>query len=737
MAAHDLQLCLREGLPVALIGFFVLLVLVPFGTAAVPGDSIFEVEVTHEQMKYRLIADGFVPAVQGFVVLLGFVAGFAAFRFVLDPGRSQTLFSFGLPRGGLYRSRFAAGAVLLFLAVFLPLTVSLVLNLAALGGYQGLVSAWLYLAFGLFVTAMAAFCCATLGCLLAGVAAEAVFFGAALLALPYAVSYAAGMFLKHLLWGNPFGAAPYLGPGPVAPSVSALAAPFDPVLFFFGDLEKHRMFYRPLESAAPDPIAPSVVFLWAAAVVVLAVLGLSLMQRRRAEQAGFAWKRPAALHVCAFAPSVFACAFVFGLAAEVGVWFGCVLGAAVYAGCLWLVRRALGDGKKIPAAGAAAAKAAVVACLAAGAAFGYGAYASLPDAEDVARVSVSYVGSPNVLGAQAYGSSSDTSYYFSSLYSYGNGDEVGEVSLLHARFDAEGRRALAKGETLFDTAVPYDVRFSYLLKNGKTKTWYYDRATLAQLRALLDLDETQTARLARDWALGGDLSAVPGAPADLPVGTVFSREAYQNGAVYLADPSYREMFSIGLSPDDRAGLLSAIREDEAALSFEDRYFPADEPLGVLMFTQAGADDLATWSYHLNNAFVFVSGQHAETLAFLRSRDLWLENSMGGAAPADEIERILLQDYDPYIGMNAPAFPQSPYFMSYLSERPDAFRVVKDFGSADEVRDPAEFEKVASGLRSNYYLTEPGCLAAVLYKGADKWVYKFYPGEHAGTGHEMD
>jgi hypothetical protein len=65
-------------------------------------------------------------------------------------------------------------------------------------------------------------------------------------------------------------------------------------------------------------------------------------------------------------------------------------------------------------------------------------------------------------------------------------------------------------------------------------------------------------------------------------------------------------------------------------------------------------------------------------------------------------------------------------MSYLSERADDFRIIKDFGAADEVRDPAEMERILDEMRSYYYLSEPGRLVAVQYEGSDKWVYKFLP-----------
>ncbi|MDR1778188.1 MAG: hypothetical protein LBR14_00270 [Clostridiales Family XIII bacterium] len=732
MIRHDLKLCFRGMLPLTLAGLCVLLVFVPLGTAAVPGDSIFEVEVTHDQMKWRFIADGFVPLVQGFCVLLGLALGFAAFRFVLDPARAQLIFALGLKRGVLYRNRALAGTYLLLLAIMLPLAVSLCLNIASVGAWPGVFAAWVYVCGGLFVTALAAFCCAALGCLLAGVAGEALFFGATLLTLPYAVSYAAGAFLKYLLWGNPYGASPYLGPGPIRPQETDLAVRFDPLRFFYADLQTHRMFYRPLDSGEAPGIEAGAVLIWGAVCVLLLILGSMVFNARRVEQAGFAFKSQIMLNVSTFGPSLFAGAFVFSLGAVVGVWFGCVLGIAVFAVCLAVAARGAGlsDTRKsrrvIAMALPIAVKTALALALAAGAASGFGAYGSLPDEAEVTSVRVSYVGSPNVLGIAAYGSSTATSYYISAAPAYTDADDIRAAVAVHRLFDESGRLPLAKDEADFaGTVVPYDIRFDYVLRDGTQKTWYYDRASLMQLEQVAGL--TPDAGLA--YALGGS-----GDVGD--DGSSWAREAYLSGSVYLADPTYREIFSLGLSKEDRTGLLAAIRADEAALSFADRYYPSEEALGILMFTPSGADDLVTWSYHLSNAFIFVSPAHEQTLAFLKEHDLWLETYGQGAAEAADITRLILQDYDPYIGMNAPTFPQSPYFMSYISERSDDFRIVKDFGNPDEIRDPEQIAEIAPALRSTYLLTGSGSLAAVQYEGSDKWVYLFLPGEYKVNGDGM-
>ena len=725
-AWHDFTRCLQNGAAIASAGFAALLILIPFGTAAVPGDSIFDAAVTHDQMKYRLITDGFVLPVWAAVILLGFALGFAMYRFVLDPSSSQAYFSFSLTRGALHRSRFAAGALLLFLAALLPMATSLLLNLLAFGGYTGLIPAWAYITGGLFLAGLAAFCCAAIGCLLSGAAIEAISYACALLAAPYAVSYAAGEFLRRLLWGNPYGAFPYLGAGPVMPSAADRMAAFDPLRFFYRRLMKHRMYYRLQTSLAPDPVEPLLLLAWAAAVAALGFAALLLMKRRRAEQAGFLWKNKAALHVCAFIPTLYACAFVFGLAAGASVAFGAALLALLFLLC------ALPAGKAAQSsAGMAwiesALKAAVLFALMAGASVGYGPYRSLPAASGVSAVSVSYAGSPNALGVPAYGSSRASDYYFSAPYRYESGEDIVKACYVHGLFNAGGRRALANGKGIKDTVVPYDVQFTYTLANGKEKTWYYDRASFSQLRSLLALEGTSAAREARDAAFGA------GRPPD---GMIWAREAYLGGDIYLSDPTYRETYALNLPQRDRDTFLAAILADEAALNLEERYFPDKAAVGILLFTRAGAEDLASWSYHLNNAFVFISEKHTGTMAFLKERGLWLEQYPDEPALAEGIERLILQPWDPYIGINAPSFPQSLFFMSYISGRPDQFRNVKDFGRPDEVRDPAEIAGIADSLRNYYYLTEEGFLAAVKYKGSAAWVYLFLPGAHSVMGHDM-
>jgi hypothetical protein len=349
-------------------------------------------------------------------------------------------------------------------------------------------------------------------------------------------------------------------------------------------------------------------------------------------------------------------------------------------------------------------------------------YLFLPVLEDTASVSVSYVGSHNTLGVPALGSSSAVSYYVAAAYTYTEPEDMALALRLHQTIRSGGRREMAKREDDFaQTVVPYDIRFDYRDKSGKGKTWYYDRASLAELRALLSLEQSAVAATAAQTALGGDIAVA---------GTVYAREAYLRGKVYLADMTYRDIRELTLSDDLRKDMLACVRKDTAAQSLTDRYFPAGEPLAVMMFAFGGGNSVETFAYRLNNAFLFLSEDaYPSTLAFLRTQNLWFDEARTALAASTDpaaIETLLFQTYDPYIGINKPSFPQSPYFMSYLSQNSADFRVIKDFGSANVVRDPAQIAAISSRFRSFYFLSESGSFAAVKYKGSDKWVYKFVP-----------
>ena len=144
---HDLRQVFRRNYGILLLGLLFFLLLIPFSTAGMPGNSIFNVEVTHQQMKFRFFLPELSWALNGAVVLFGFVLGILLFQFLLDKKQTTTFFALGLSRRALFGSRFSIGLLMILLVIWIPMSISLGLNLAALGDYPGLWSAFfMYLA---------------------------------------------------------------------------------------------------------------------------------------------------------------------------------------------------------------------------------------------------------------------------------------------------------------------------------------------------------------------------------------------------------------------------------------------------------------------------------------------------------------------------------------------------------------------------------------------------------------
>ena len=66
---HDFCQVLRKHIGILIIGVIIFLVLIPFSTAGMSGDSIFEIATTHEQMKFRFIGENFVIPVDVAVIV--------------------------------------------------------------------------------------------------------------------------------------------------------------------------------------------------------------------------------------------------------------------------------------------------------------------------------------------------------------------------------------------------------------------------------------------------------------------------------------------------------------------------------------------------------------------------------------------------------------------------------------------------------------------------------------------
>ena len=247
---------------------------------------------------------------------------------------------------------------------------------------------------------------------------------------------------------------------------------------------------------------------WAVIAAVLAVLGMAAIKRRRVEQ-GCSRDRTGGVRFLCCSYCLFRFSLVFDLAAPSSILLGTLLGALAYCMCMFLGRHAIaGRGYERPRQLIAPfAGAAFIALLCVVVSNGFFVYSSPPSPADVESLTMSYVGSPNYLGTPVQGNSSDAGYYNVCDYTLSDKSGITLGTSLHRSFIDRGKRALCLNDQSFsDTVVPYDVKFSYKLKNGAEKTWYYDRASFSQLSKMLALDDSAAVKAAESRTILGENS---------------------------------------------------------------------------------------------------------------------------------------------------------------------------------------------------------------------------------------
>ncbi|ADU26540.1 hypothetical protein [Ethanoligenens harbinense] len=704
-----------RNLLLPIIGLVVFIILFPVSTAGMPSSSIFNVDYTHDQLKYRFFDASFGPVITGAVLVYGLLLGIALLRFLHDRRQTVAYFSLGITRMRLLAARLGAGCLMLLIGVGVPLAVSLLLNLAALGYTTSIFGSFFYLLCGYLVLGLVSLFVAGIGCVLAGTLLEAAVFSACLLAIPSAALYGVGALMRHLLFGSASGVLLRTGTGLAASSLLTQFAAFNPALFFYHNSMTYSAFYATTTGETLPAIRPLAVVLWFIGAVILAELAAFALQRRKNEIAGVRGMSHGMNIVLTLTLAFFLYTLLFDVLAALNVFVAFIAATAGFV-AVWLAFAVLTSrGKKagrqnitVLAAGLAATYAGV-ALLGTGF-LGYSA--RVPNADDIASATISYVGSPNyITGDGTQGSSGANGYYIAQQVKLTDASDLSLLVLLHKTLIAAGKPALELNQNDFEkTAVPYDIMVQYTLKSGSTLVRYYDRSTFSTLESMLTLENTQAVKRLEQNIITGNTGDA-----------YWAAGAYRGGSIYLSNNWYTNPQLLTLSADKRTALLQALAADVAAQPLNDRYFPSKPALGVLMFSQTGNSDTKTYAYNLENAEVYLTSAFTNTLKFLNDNGLTKALSFDGAA-----ESITLMKYNPYVSKDRAAAPEGQYFMAYTADNAGSFILQKDFGKNYVVDAPDQIGELIPLLQNDYYMSRGGYLAAVKLQGSDTYVYKFLP-----------
>lgn len=731
IARHDFWVAAKQLVPLLLAALAVFLIAMPVSTAAIPDTSVFNLDYTHDQLKFRFWDENLTYAVVVGAAAFGLVVGVRGFRFMLVKREATAVLSLPMPRSVLFTSRMLACVACVVLGIAIPMAASLVVNIVALDVWAGLFSSWAYVLAGLLVTAGVGCAVGALSCALAGTQAEAGMFGAALLGSVSVAAWGLNAVMQYLLVGNAFGAALYGGAAQVAPALLQALAWLNPVLFFADPAASNMQFIVQHPVYAPEGGNWLLVGAWAVVLVALVALACFAVCRRRGERAGIAGLSPVLSIVVGVVVGLAAFGATFTLLASVNVVAACVAAFAA----LWVVALALlrgplrgraGWGRTLSIVGAQTA--AVAAALAVVALGGFGYAGAVPATADVQSVKVSYAGTPSYLAAPFESAQAgDGSYYFSAEYSFADAEAIDAVRDVHERLIGTGHSELAADRMNFsDTVVPYDVVIRYTLSDGSELVRYYDRATYDELFALASLDGTRHVSELSRAVVSGDVSLVDDDDAQ-SLGSSSARQAFALGDIYISDGLYAKPMLVNCDASARAELLAALAEDVASQSVEDRYHPSGECRGVMMFTRAGESAASTFAYGIENSVVYLTDEFTNTLAWLEAKGL---SQYVDGVNASQIESMTFQRYAPYEAMNKVTTPTSAYFMGYASDTASQFVAMMDWGTKFSTTDAEEIAELAPLCRNAYYMNDGGYLVSCKLAGQDKYAYLFIPADDA-------
>ncbi len=727
---HDFLFSMR-GASVTLVGALVLFcVLVPVSTCAVSDMSVFNVNYTHEQLKYQLYAQSLAPLVDAAAVAFGGVLGIVLFKFLLVKRATTAFFSVGLSRVKLYLARAAAAIVSIIVGIGIPFAISLALNIAALGVYEGQLYEFFYTTCGYIVVALVAFSLTSIAVMCAGTLFETCAFSVALLGGVTAVLWGLGVLTEYLLVGNASGAVLYGQSTQIAPSLLDSYSWANPLLFFANEGASHQFFKALHPVYYPQLGDWRLILAWFAVFLLLAAAGAALLCARRGEQAEMAGKSPVMTIVCValFGLAAFACAVrllgdvdIAVALVVAGVLFVLVSLALLFGPLRGRTRR----GVTLACVGGELVAMAALAGIIGTGAFGFASY--IPASDQVESVEVSYNGSPSYLTEGFSGVSGGASYYYTSYRTYSQESSIDIVRSLHSQLVDSARATRQTDYENFEASVvPYDVVLRYRMKDGSEVVRYYSQATVGELSAMLALDNDEhTHDLENAVITGGtdglsddERSALSNSP---------SYNAYRSGYIYAADGALNKIMQVTCTDEDRADLLRALSSDLANLNASERYNPTKATKVCLMFTMSPELDVSSFGYSFSNAVSYITEDWTETMAWLQSHGVI--DQLGSTLDARVIEQLTFQLDDPYSSINKVTQPVSRYFMSYRSETSGLFWITQDYGSLKVVEDQQRISEVLPNLRTGCYMAG-GYFVQAKLRGIESYVYFYLPADLA-------
>ena len=522
------------------------------------------------------------------VAVAGVLMAICAFRFITSKKMVNVYYSLGITRTKLFCGKYLSGAVLLFAGIFIPLVLTFIFNVAALGFSAAILKAFLYYLFTLYITSLISFTLTATVFALVGTTFETAIFSSFLLFLPDLFFYSIQMLMSSYLYGNPYGSYFSFANTDTytsfAESLTSSLSFLSPVFWSQTELVKYSIMLKEKADEAAPVISPDflTVLLWVGICAAIFALGVLFFNKRKAEICGFIgmnrYLNSAVSLLAGFSALCIICTVTDNLAT--GLVAGCVAFTIIH---LLLEIIVLRDGRKFVRGLYKLPAGLVASCIIVGIFYTglFGFSQRLPDAEDIQSVAVTYAGD-----LTEYGLFAENYSYKETDLSYKRFSEclVGEFTTendIKAVLDVHKTITDTKPE---DRLLKNNVQFIYTLKNGRTVMRDFSEVSYDAYEQLLGLEDCDFFDAQLDKYFKGDIKDF--------TDFIFSQErvfafAQENlRKTYVAQifgKNLDKVFNVNFTESDKEMLLEALYTDLKNRSVQEKYYPEKTPVGFIYF----------------------------------------------------------------------------------------------------------------------------------------------------------
>ncbi|MCR3922084.1 MAG: hypothetical protein NUK65_06135 [Firmicutes bacterium] len=663
------------------------------------------------------------PFVVGIIVVSAAMCAIAIFSFIFNKDAVTVFFSLGLSRKQLFMTRYLAGLFMSIAPIIIFMLLTFLVNFQRAGAVRELTIAASYLLLGFMIVSVAAFSITCLLCTCCGTVSEGILLSISGLGGMSLLLLGLNHLMKLLLWGNPYGQFSEFY-SPVTESLLHHSTAINPLLFFLQDaitfsrLELGNLISFTLPVLL-SRLQGALLFTWLAVSILLTMLALKVFTRRKVEIAGIAGASRFISLISTFIPTFFAFTFVAASADHLvsrtlAFIIATIAGVLVYALTEIAFRKLPFRTNHFKLASVVSLCMLCVIILSTG---GLGFTSRVPALHEIEHVSISYVGSPDYRFLKSdedfvryHAGSMGDWYSFATDIKYADTADIPKVLAVHQSIIKYGNQPVTQTnrvESPLHHTIDREICIKYKLKDGGELVRYYPTTTVHNLIQVLRLDDTNTIRNKINASLEYEHNA-----------------SFVIGDIYLTDIFYASDFKYQPDKDTRSRLLEALRVDIAQETSEQRYFPKQAALGVIVFCGplgARTREDRYGIFDLSSTKFFITEDYTETIAFLKEENLFQHFAIRDELTAMEVGRYLLH----------PQFQlrdaKHHYFRSFTLNDSRRFNV--EANSAMTISDPAEQEEILSRIRTNYFAAEGGYVVRVHFNGKVP-TYLFLPEKDA-------